>query len=495
MFNPSTPIPGLGLLQRPQKEQEHQGPSKTEQPPATTPSSSTNVSGYLESGNRNITPMAQQLSATTIGTEPSASTDDRGKSEQPSNVSPIVAKPQFQGPNPQTPQYQEDTEMSQTIGTAPPPLTDDNSKSDKQPSTVPVTAESQSKGPSPQTPQYQEDTEMSQTIGTAPSISKDDESKPGLPSTVSTVVTESQTQGPNLQTPHYQEDTEMSQNPENEHPEWEEDSSPYESSSSSDSDSDSDDDDDEEDDLPLLDPAEAARILMAEDNDSEDEGGGKGSKRVLTTHEVPEEIVPIPDITVTPDMRVDYLGQIETIVDNVILIEGSTSGEYQVLESGSALCLADNRVIGVVADTLGRVDNPRYTVRFSTPSIVAELGLKTSTPIFYIPQHSTFVFTQPLKQMKGSDASNLHDEEVTENEVEFSDDEQEKEFKRKQKLGKKARGAGAFRGRGGFNNGGDLGRGGNTPRPGPSQPQAPAVPPSYSHPGSYAMWSVDSLDY
>lgn len=42
-----------------------------------------------------------------------------------------------------------------------------------------------------------------------------------------------------------------------------------------------------------------------------------------------------------------------------------------------------------------------------------------------MPRHSKFVFPSQLKAMKGSDASNLFDEEIGEDEAEFSDDEQE----------------------------------------------------------------------
>lgn len=43
---------------------------------------------------------------------------------------------------------------------------------------------------------------------------------------------------------------------------------------------------------------------------------------------------------------------------------------------------------------------------------------------------SNFVFVSQLKALKGSDASNAHDEEPAEDEVEFSDDEAEREHKR-----------------------------------------------------------------
>ncbi|PQE31670.1 hypothetical protein CJF32_00007215 [Rutstroemia sp. NJR-2017a WRK4] len=226
---------------------------------------------------------------------------------------------------------------------------------------------------------------------------------------------------------------------EEEHPEWEIDSSPYESSSddssSDDSSSEDSDEEDGENSYKLLSPEEQARILMEGDGGSDDEGAAKGAKgtgaQVRTKNEIPEEVIPKPDVTITPEMPIQELGNVETMVEGVVLIKAKTSGEYRVLREESVLCLEDRSVIGVVSDTLGRVEQPLYCVRFTNADAIAEAGLSLGTKIFYSEQHSTYVFTQALKAYKGSDASNLHDEEVGDEEMEFSDDEAEMEHKRK----------------------------------------------------------------
>ncbi|KAK5065012.1 hypothetical protein LTR84_000847 [Exophiala bonariae] len=260
--------------------------------------------------------------------------------------------------------------------------------------------------------------------------------------------------------------------------EWEIDSSPYESSdsdSSSDTTSDDDSDDDDADgDYAMLDPEEAARILMQGDGGSDDEGGKSkdksgGAGALRTANEKPEEIVPKPDITITEDMKIEELGNVEFVVENTILIKAKTSGEYQVLETGSLICLKDRSVIGVVADLIGRVEEPRYTVRFTNEKDIVEAGVsEVGTTIFYVPQHSTFVFTQPLKSVKGSDASNFHDEEVGDDEMEFSDDEAEAEHKRQVKLRRQGRTAEIGRGRGGSKFSKGPHRGGRGGQQGPS---------------------------
>ncbi|ESZ98719.1 hypothetical protein SBOR_0957 [Sclerotinia borealis F-4128] len=225
-----------------------------------------------------------------------------------------------------------------------------------------------------------------------------------------------------------------------EHPEWEVDSSPCESSSDDSSDSSSDDDSEDEDGdntYKLLSPEEQARILMEGDGGSDDEGASKGAKgagaQLRTKNEVPEEVIPKPDVTITPEMPIARLGDVEGIVDNIILIKAFTTGEYQVLREESVLCLQDRSVIGVVSETLGRVEQPLYCVRFTNAAAITEAGLSVGTTLYYSEQHSTYVFTQALKAYKGTDASNLYDEEIGDEEMEFSDDEKEAEHKRKVK--------------------------------------------------------------
>lgn len=227
-------------------------------------------------------------------------------------------------------------------------------------------------------------------------------------------------------------------NKDNEEAEFELDSSPLGSDSSSDSSTDtSSSNDSDAEDYEMLSPAEQARRLMAEDGGSGDDGKCKGhridAEVPRTLNEKPDELVPKPTVVVTEDMKIEELGLVENNIENLALIKANTSGEYQVLESGSLLCLHNRSVVGVVSETLGRVQQPYYSVRFTNATAIAEAGIEKDTKIFYVAQHSTTVFTQRLRAFKGSDASNLHDEEVGDDELEFSDDEAEAEHKRQVK--------------------------------------------------------------
>ncbi|KAH8597219.1 Gar1/Naf1 RNA binding region-domain-containing protein [Bisporella sp. PMI_857] len=225
---------------------------------------------------------------------------------------------------------------------------------------------------------------------------------------------------------------------ESEHPEWEEDSDPLSSSDSS-SDSDSSDDDSEEgdDSFKRLTVAEQARILMDEGG-SDDEGlSMKGFKEPMQTkNELDEEVLPKPDVTITPEMKIHELGEVLTIVEGpvtTVTIKAGESGEVPRLDTGSVLCSQDRIVIAAISDVFGPVPQPFYTMRFKDAAEVTKAGLSKGTLVFYSELHAKYVFPNDLRRFKGTDASNIHDEEVDDKEMEFSDDEEERAFKARQK--------------------------------------------------------------
>ncbi|KAF1832425.1 NAF1-domain-containing protein [Decorospora gaudefroyi] len=204
--------------------------------------------------------------------------------------------------------------------------------------------------------------------------------------------------------------------------EWQLDSDASDSESSSSSSSADSSDDEGSDEGELLDPEQQVRFLMAE---AADEPGIPGPVKVKTLNEV-EEKYEKPDITVTEDTKITELGKVESIVENLVVVKANTSGDEQVLESGSALCLQNRRV-----------EEPRYSFGFNDAAELATLGIEKDTPVYYVNEYSTLVETEPIRRQKHTDASNLHDEET--NDVEFSDDEKEAEYKREQKAKKRAR--------------------------------------------------------
>ncbi|KAF2640286.1 NAF1-domain-containing protein [Massarina eburnea CBS 473.64] len=210
-------------------------------------------------------------------------------------------------------------------------------------------------------------------------------------------------------------------NKDSEQAEWQLDSEASDSDSDSSS---SDSSDDSSEDGELLSPEEAIKRMLAEDPE-EDAPAQKA--KVKTQNELDEQYTK-PDITVTEDMKVTPLGKVENIVDNLILIKATTTGDYYVLESGSAVCLENRTVIGQISETIGRVQDPRYSIGFADAAEITTLGLTPGTAVYYVNDHSKYVFTEPLRAEKHTDASGQYDEET--NQQEFSDDEEEAMHKR-----------------------------------------------------------------
>jgi H/ACA ribonucleoprotein complex non-core subunit NAF1 len=66
-----------------------------------------------------------------------------------------------------------------------------------------------------------------------------------------------------------------------------------------------------------------------------------------------------------------------------------------------------------------------YQVKFNSSFPLDLNEARVSRPIFHVPARSNYVFLSELAILRGSDASNVHDEEPAEYELEFSDDEAE----------------------------------------------------------------------
>ena len=193
--------------------------------------------------------------------------------------------------------------------------------------------------------------------------------------------------------------------------------------------------------------------------DEDDEGGGPGG-RLATVHEVVNEDVVIPEITeVDPKEALERVGEILSILqDRIVIVKGIASqvaghAPDRVLDTETLLVFEDRKVLGYVGsschsltvhpflvsdtfrmlqihETFGPTHQPLYQVQFNNKFPLDKERAQVSRPIFHVPGRSNFVFVDRLKLAKGSDASNAHDEEPGEDEVEFSDDEREAAYKR-----------------------------------------------------------------
>ncbi|CAE7072506.1 unnamed protein product, partial [Rhizoctonia solani] len=181
-------------------------------------------------------------------------------------------------------------------------------------------------------------------------------------------------------------------------------------------------------------------LQLPNDSDVEDdEDTPSGIARYAgTKNEVLLPEVKAPELaTVPPEETLELIGEIMTIIDSVVVIKGYTSGVERVLDTDSLLVFEDRNVFGVVFETFGAVKQPLYSVRFPSASAIDKDIIRAGRQVFHVPARSNYVFTKEIVRIKGSDASNLHDEEVGEDQLDFSDDEAEAQWRRNRKEAKR----------------------------------------------------------
>lgn len=120
------------------------------------------------------------------------------------------------------------------------------------------------------------------------------------------------------------------------------------------------------------------------------------------------------------------------------------------LESGSILATSSGAVLGVVYDTFGPLSQPFYNLRLPPPPYpIPQISAGDKV---YVPASEEYRFFVDMNAVRDprfrSDASNVYDEEVGEDEREWSDDEKEAEAKRLKKAKRKAKRGGATGGDG-----------------------------------------------
>ncbi|KAG1347150.1 H/ACA ribonucleoprotein complex non-core subunit NAF1 [Cocos nucifera] len=193
----------------------------------------------------------------------------------------------------------------------------------------------------------------------------------------------------------------------------EDDSEPSGGDSSSSSSSSSEEEEEEEDD--------------GDDNDDNSKDRSKG-KGIAQAEEVEEGEIVASD----EDEEEDIRGPIRTkheveILANRVIVNGSV--KHNPLNEGSILWITETRSpLGPVDEIFGPVKNPYYVVRYNSGQELP-VGISVGTAVSFVMEFANCILNAKQLHKKGYDASGEHDEELMD-EVEFSDDEKEGEYKR-----------------------------------------------------------------
>ncbi|KAJ6566002.1 Gar1/Naf1 RNA binding region-domain-containing protein [Mycena sp. CBHHK59/15] len=180
------------------------------------------------------------------------------------------------------------------------------------------------------------------------------------------------------------------------------------------------------------------------DSDSDSDSSDSGDERNAPSKLVEADIV-VPDIEeVGADEVLEKVGEVMSIIDKIVIVKGAPSEvayrtSAKALDSDTLLVFEDRKVLGYIYETFGPTLQPLYQVKFSALYPIDPDKVQLSRPVFHVPQRSNFVFVDQIKKFKGSDASNVHDEEPADDELEFSDDEAEAMYKSSSKRKRESR--------------------------------------------------------
>ena len=178
-----------------------------------------------------------------------------------------------------------------------------------------------------------------------------------------------------------------------------------------------------------------------------EEGVDEGTMNTYTgtRHEIINELerkdYPIP-YSITDNDKFEECGKIKNIVENKILMESINNNLSKILNLDNIIFLSNKQHIGFIDDVIGQIDNPVYVIKIY-PKLIEEKILekiKIDDNLYYCSNKINVINAIELKNKnKGCDASNAFDEEVSENEKDYSDDEEEvnAKIKRKNKKNKK----------------------------------------------------------
>lgn len=144
--------------------------------------------------------------------------------------------------------------------------------------------------------------------------------------------------------------------------------------------------------------------------------------------------------------RLQQIGSVTKILENLVMVESFKN--LPALDLDSVLFFRTGKSIGRVFDVIGSVSKPFYVIRFASSQKVTESAIFVNMPVYFVPPDlclasfrelnvTKYVLVSQLKSSKGTDASWLHNNEPPENVKEYSDDEEERKDKMKQKAKRK----------------------------------------------------------
>lgn len=156
------------------------------------------------------------------------------------------------------------------------------------------------------------------------------------------------------------------------------------------------------------------------------------TKDELLLNELPsvEELT----IILPEDIELKPFGMVSSIIEQLVIIESMTN--LPPVNEETVIFKSDRQAAGKIFEIFGPVAHPFYVLRFNSSEHIESKGIKIKDTMYFAPSMKDFtqyIFTEKLKQDRGSDASWKNDQEPPPEALDFSDDEKEKEAKQRKK--------------------------------------------------------------
>ena len=183
------------------------------------------------------------------------------------------------------------------------------------------------------------------------------------------------------------------------------------------------DDSDEEESIHDL---EEIRDMINKAMNEEDDDYGARAPSAVHDLGLPDQPLSMEGVMVTTDEAIEPAGSVLSVFDGMVVVQGLES--QRALDESSVLCLEDRSLIGRIEEVFGPITQPLYALRWSGTT-GAPVSLQSGARIFSVPRLCGFI---PLDEIRSTKDKPVHGEALDVNEgddeVYFSDDEQEAEF-------------------------------------------------------------------
>lgn len=182
------------------------------------------------------------------------------------------------------------------------------------------------------------------------------------------------------------------------------------------------------------------------DSDSDNELGKQAGNNRPTTKKSAHQTIKtkgeltLEDLPPIEDLKISVLesdcvavGKVYQIVDKLVVIEALKN--TPVLDLDSVLFFEGGQPLGQIFDVFGPITEPYYCVRFNSNEHIKEKNIVKDQIVYCAPktEYTSYVFVNQLLKMKGSDASWKHNNEPPPNQLDYSDDEEERNAKKSRK--------------------------------------------------------------